>query len=86
MSLFSVSSMECDTTSVTELETKLTKNMVEYYLQIADSARLQVGRGSCGLPDALRALEKGVFTFYTLSNTSHNYNICSVPTTSILSF
>ena len=34
--------MDCETTSVTELETKLARSIVEFYLQIADSARLQV--------------------------------------------
>ena len=40
--LTSGSSMDYETMSVTDLETKLTRSMIHYYLQIADSARLQV--------------------------------------------
>lgn len=34
--------MEYETYSVSELENKLNRNMIEFYLQIADTARLQV--------------------------------------------
>ena len=39
--------MDCETTSVTELETKVARSIVEFYLQIANSARLQVSNCSC---------------------------------------